>query len=275
MIRHRVMRLRDLERVLDWAAAEGWNPGARRCRGVLAADPQGFFAAVERDEPVAAISVVNHSPTLAFLGVYICRPERRGRGIGRALWDHALDHANGRTVGLDGVTAQQANYARSGFEPAGRTIRYGGRVTGRRDARIAGPVGADVPRLVRLESRSSGSEKPAYLTAWFGDGATRRTLVLKEQGRIRGCATVRACRAGAEVGPLIAETPEVADALIAGAAAEFGPEVSIDVPDAAQDLVGPCRGLGLAPVFETARMYRGGAPPLGPGIYAVATLELG
>lgn len=91
----RLMRPDDLSRVLDWAADEGWNPGLDDAAAFLASDPEGFFVTEADGAPVAAISVVNHSPDFAFLGLYLCQPAWRGRGIGLRLWTHALTHAGG------------------------------------------------------------------------------------------------------------------------------------------------------------------------------------
>ena len=41
-----------------------------------------------------------------------------------------MTHLSGRTVGLDGVVAQQDNYRRSGFALAWRNARYEGLGTG-------------------------------------------------------------------------------------------------------------------------------------------------
>jgi len=101
------MNISDVELVLDWAAEEGWNPGPEDAAAFHAADPEGLLIAEVAGEPVAAISVVNHSASFAYLGLYLCRPAWRGRGIGRALWLEGLAHAGGRTVGLDGVAAQE------------------------------------------------------------------------------------------------------------------------------------------------------------------------
>src|SRR3546814_9674339 len=78
-------------------------------------------------EPVASISVVNYGPGFGFLGFYICRPDRRGRGIGYRLWQAGMARHGDRVVGLDGVVEQQDNYRKSGFELAYRNIRHSGR----------------------------------------------------------------------------------------------------------------------------------------------------
>ena len=39
----RPMRRPELDLALDWAAAEGWNPGLRDADAFWAADPEGFW----------------------------------------------------------------------------------------------------------------------------------------------------------------------------------------------------------------------------------------
>lgn len=112
--------LDDWSVISGWAAEEGWNPGLADARSFFAQDPDGFFIGRVDGEPVSAISVVNYGDDYAFLGFYLVRPDLRGRGYGIATWKAALTHAGGRTVGLDGVPAQQDNYRKSGFEPPTR-----------------------------------------------------------------------------------------------------------------------------------------------------------
>jgi len=60
-------------------------------------------------------------------GYYICDAAHRGRGYGKAIFDHAMAYAaaaGARTVGLDGVPEQVRNYERSGFVAAYRHRRF-------------------------------------------------------------------------------------------------------------------------------------------------------
>lgn len=265
----------ELARVLDWAAAEGWNPGLDDAPAFFAADPQGFFVAVEDGVPVAAISVVNHDEQFAFLGLYIVQPEFRGKGIGLRLWQHALEHAGSRTVGLDGVAEQQENYAASGFVHAGGTTRYVGELQSVACEGIGLVQPEDIPRLVEAEQSASGCRKNAYLSAWFHETANRKTLLLRNSGPRPAFCTVRKCREGAKIGPLVAEAATDAELLIRHAATVFGGGVMIDVPDASPDLAELCKRLSLTPGFQTARMYRGAYQTGAPSLFAVASLELG
>lgn len=276
MITCRTAHPQELDLVLDWAAEEGWNPGVDDASAFFAADPEGFFVAVDADDtPLAAISVVNHSAAFAFLGLYLVRPAHRGRGIGLQLWQHALRHAGQRTVGLDGVEAQQQNYIASGFAHAGGTTRLSGRIHGLTDPdiRAAGPD--DIPDLVAREAAASGVAKPAYLSAWFGNTANRTTLVSESTQGIDGLCTVRTCSAGVKIGPLIAESDGTAERLIGHAATLTEDTVTLDVPETARTLGGLCQSLGLTPGFKTARMYRGPFSARPHRIFAVTSLELG
>jgi ribosomal protein S18 acetylase RimI-like enzyme len=97
----------DLALALEWAAAEGWNPGLHDARSFYAADPQGFLLGELDGAPAGSVSAVRYGADFGFLGLYIVRPEFRGRGFGVKLWRAALDHLGDRIVGLDGVVAQQ------------------------------------------------------------------------------------------------------------------------------------------------------------------------
>lgn len=261
--------------MLDWAGEEGWNPGLEDGPAFVAADPEGFFLAICDARPVAAISVVNHAPGMAFLGLYLCRPAYRGRGIGYALWRHALLHAGGRCIGLDGVAAQEGNYAKSGFVRAGASIRLEGRLdpAGAPDLRAA--TAADWPGLLALDRDASGFDRPRFLAAWVAPARTRRTVVMGA-GAVRGFAVVRQCRSGVKIGPVVAPDVEAGLGLMRAAAGVFpGDAVAVDLPSANRGLAARLADLGFVETFRTARMYRGQPPVPGPGLQAIATMELG
>jgi len=258
--------------MLDWAAAEGWNPGLDDAEPFLATDPDGFFVAEVGGEIAAAISVVNHSADMAFLGFFICRPDLRGRGIGSALWRHALAHAESRCVGLDGVAAQEANYASHGFVRAGASRRFSGVLPARMSPDIRPARPDDRALLHSLDRDACGYERPAFLNAWTAPGPHRRT-VITEAGD--GFATIRLCRSGCKIGPIVAPSPDEALRLASAAAALLpATPAQIDVAPGAP-LAATLAAAGFEETFATARMYRGAAPSPGPGQMAIASMELG
>ncbi len=276
----RPMRPAEIGLAVDWAAAEGWNPGLAdsSCFGTV--DPAGFLIGEIERQPVAMISCVNYDTAFSFLGFYIVRQDMRGHGHGLEIWRAALAHAGTRTIGLDGVVSQQANYMRSGFLLAHRNVRYGGAVarssSKSHDADVA-PLSTVPLSTIEAQDRSIfPAPRQAFLKAWVAaPGHLGRALV--RDGDLAAWGVVRPCRAGHKVGPLVASSQQDAERLVKSLIdASSAETIYLDVP--APNLAGAAlaTSLGLAPVFETARMYRGRAPALDLGrLFGMTTFELG
>lgn len=275
MLEISAMQLDELRMVLGWAAEEGWNPGLDDAEAFHAADPGGFLLGRLGGQPVAAMSLVRHSPEFAFLGLYLCRPEFRGQGHGWAVWQAGMALAGHRSVGLDGVPAQQDNYRKSGFKLSHRTIRFAGAAPA---AGAADPLRReDVAAALALDRAVQGVARAAYLGPWVGGSKTRQSVALRDGDRLAGLATIRACAEGHKIGPLIAPDTAGALKLIGGLVAVSGArQIVLDVPERNRVALDMAEQLELAPSFETARMYKG-APPRQAveRIFGETTLELG
>ena len=96
-------------------------------------------------------------------------------------------------------------------------------------------------------------------------------------GRLAAWGVIRPCRTGCKVGPLVADNPEGAEAVLKALLAGVGGgEIFLDVPSVNRDAVALAQELKLAPVFETARMYTGVIPTLRlERLFGVTTFELG
>ncbi|MFF9405195.1 GNAT family N-acetyltransferase [Streptomyces anandii] len=272
--------LEDWPVISGWAADEGWNPGLSDGQAFFAQDPEGFFLGRVDGEPVSAVSVVNHGPDYAFLGCYLVRPDRRGRGHGLATWRTALAHAGSRTVGLDGVVAQQDNYRRSGFEAAHRTIRFTGPAPAPTAAGLPADVRpvtpADVEDVTAYDTACHPAARPRFVAAWLATPG-HRAVLRRSGGRLTGYGVLRPARDGVRVGPLFADTAEDARALFTAlTAGAEGRPLSIDVPETNKPALALAEDAGLTPSFETARMYTGPVRPYArERVFAVTTLELG
>jgi hypothetical protein len=276
--RIRAMQPNEIALAVDWAAAEGWNPGHADAGCFACVDPQGFLIGELDGVAAATISCVNYDARFAFLGFYIVRPDLRGRGYGLRIWNAAMAHAADRTVGLDGVVAQQENYKKSGFRLAYPNIRYGG------GASAAAPIPADAIDLaevaaavVEADDRTAfPAPRSAFLRSWIGaPGHIGRAL--GRDGALRAWGVIRPCRTGWKIGPLVADDRAGAEGVFATLVAAAGAgEVFLDVPSVNRDAIALAQDHGLSPVFETARMYTG---PVGPlrleRVFGVTTFELG
>ena len=274
----RTMRRDEISLAIDWAAAEGWNPGIADAACFASVDPEGFLIAELDGAPAATVSCVNYDARFAFLGFYIVRAELRGRGYGLRIWNAAIAHAGARVIGLDGVTAQQENYRKSGFQaglrqcslwrhrcgarraarrhhcPARRPVRGGG---GRRRHRVSGAairVPAGLDRRGRTYRLRVDAQWPACRLGRDPSMPERfqdRPACGRRPRQRRSGAFRFDCRVG-------------------------GGEIFLDVPGVNRDAVALAQDFGLAPVFETARMYTGAIPPLRlQRVFGVTSFELG
>ncbi|BBK39336.1 N-acetyltransferase GCN5 [Allostella sp. ATCC 35155] len=272
-----VMSAADLDLAVEWAADEGWNPGLSDALAFRAADPTGFLMARVDGAPAASISVVRYPGDFGFLGFYIACPPFRGRGHGYALWQAGMAYLSGTVVGLDGVPAQQANYARSGFVLAYRNVRFGGSPSGVRVEPGLVPL-AEVPldRLLAYDRRFFPAPRREFLAVWASLPHSHGYALLRD-GMLAGYGVVRRCRIGWKIGPLFADDAAGAEHLFRGLAARAGEgPVFLDVPEVNPAAVALAERHGLAPAFETARMYRGPAPLIDlAGTWGITTFELG
>jgi len=209
----RRMSRAEFDVVVEWAAAEGWNPG----RG----DADVFFAT----DPSARQQV----------------------------------DATG--TGLDGVMAQIKSYRRSGFALAHRNIRYV-RMAPANRSEVSPAVrrlrGTDVEDLLQYDRDVFGCSRFEFVRAWLAQ-AHARTFVAIEERDLRGYGMLRPAVDGSRVGPLFADTPDVAGALIDAMIASVRPgeKLSVDVPGNNPAALQMAEERSMTPEFETARMYAG------------------
>lgn len=270
----RPMTLADLEMALDWAAAEGWNPGLQDAIAFYQADPSGFWMGWLGDEPIASISAVRYGDRFGFIGFYIVQPAWRGKGYGWQLWQWAIKSLGDRTIGLDGVLAQVENYRRAGFQTAYHHIRHAGvGQTAAIDPSLVPLANLPFQQVLAYDTAHFPAPRPAFLHAWChypGYG-------MLQDGQIQGYGVIRPTRQGYKLGPLFADTPGIADALMQALSAQAaGSPIFLDIPDANPEAIALVQRYHMTPVFECARMYTQTLPSLPLShIYGVTTLELG
>lgn len=273
----RLLSAPEMHIALDWARLEGWNPGPNDAASFFAVDPEGFWASLHDGEPAAVVSVVRYGETFGFLGLYICRPELRGMGYGKRVWDAALAAAGNRVIGLDGVPAQQDNYRRSGFELAWGNRRYRG--VGRPGIVAPDVVDLDtVPfaQLAAYDAATFEADRQRFLRVWVAQPDAVRLGVVRD-GALVGWGLLRRCADGYKIGPLMADDASVAERLLdAFLASVPGAPVFLDVPEPNTAAVDMAKAHGMTVSFETARMYRGVAPTIAlDRVWGITTFELG
>lgn len=275
----RTMSREQVDMAVDWAAAEGWNPGLHDAETFFGADPNGFFTGLVDGEPVSVISGVRYGESFGFIGLYIVKPKFRGQGHGIRVWNAALDYLRGRNIGLDGVPEQQSNYRKSGFRYAYRNIRFEGRGTGDYQTSVEIRELSTLPfdQINGYDRRFFPDDRSSFLRGWVAQPGSSGLGVVTNS-TLMGYGVLRPCRLGYKIGPLFGDGPEVAEALLSAllASAERGAPVYFDVPEVNAMSVELAERHEMRVVFETARMYTKDAPALPmKDLYGVTTFELG
>ncbi len=104
-----------------WAAAEGWNPGRNDLAIARAVDPEAFIALRDGETLAGGGTIFSYDGRFGFMGLFIIRPEYRGRGLGGALWRWRLARqrerlATGATIGMDDLDGAPVFMSISAFQ---------------------------------------------------------------------------------------------------------------------------------------------------------------
>lgn len=279
----RILQPGEINTAVDWAAAEGWNPGIHDAKCFQSADPQGFLGGFIGDELIATISAVKYGQNFGFIGFYIVKAEYRGRGYGLKLWNAALASLGNRLVGLDGVFAQQENYRKSGFTLAYTNVRYQGisQIHNKADNAIVHLSEIPFAELAEYDQRHFSEQRSAFLKSWINQPGTVALAITDDNQRsghnLTGYGVIRPCREGYKIGPLFADNAALAERLFLQLqSAAAGKPVFLDVPSVNAAGIALEQAHNMTPVFQTARMYKNGMLHLPvANIFGVTSFELG
>lgn len=275
----RAMTRQEVDIAIDWAAAEGWNPGLYDANCFYAADPNGFLIGLLGDEPIAMISAVKYGDSFGFLGFYIVKAEYRGKGYGIQIWNAALARLKGRTIGLDGVVNQQGNYQNSGFTLAYRNIRYRGTGGGNFSTEPGVVPLSTLPfdEICAYDKPFFPDNRTQFLKCWIDQPQSTALGILRNR-TLAGYGVLRICRSGYKIGPLFADSSELAERLFLALKAPVpeGTPIFLDTPAVNSAAVDLAKRHNMTVAFETARMYTGKSPDLPVNrLFGVTTFELG
>ncbi|MCZ4251131.1 GNAT family N-acetyltransferase [Pseudoalteromonas shioyasakiensis] len=275
----KTMTKMEVELMIDWAAAEGWNPGLNDAECYFPADPEGFLVGFLGDEPIATISAINYHDAFGFIGFYIVKPDYRGKGYGIQIWNAALKRLKGLNIGLDGVVEQQENYKKSGFNLAYRNIRFAG-VGGGNSQQNSDIVDlATVPFEIidAYEQAFFPVNRANFTKVWLSQPQCDAFGVM-QNGELAGYGVIRKCQNGFKIGPLFADSPQLAESLFLAlkSKASASDAIFLDTPEINQAAVALAQKYNMQVSFETARMYTNDSPSLPLNrIFGVTSFEIG
>ena len=107
----------DLDVVIGMAREQDFAPGVGDIEIYANTDRQGIWLAWQDNLPLGCIAAVTYNPSYAFIGLFVVKPEHRGQGIGRRLWEHALKTLSSvECIGLEAAVQMGDFYKKAGFQ---------------------------------------------------------------------------------------------------------------------------------------------------------------
>ena len=289
--RIRTLELDDVPLINDWARREGFAPGTGDVGIYRQTDRQGIWMGCLDDQPIGCIAGIRYNHAYGFIGLYIVRPEQRGHGYGVKLWKQALDHLDDvGCIGLEAAENRIDDYSNWGFHPASATTRWQladglSKKTGTsskppKGLRLIHGEKSPEPRIQAYDADRELSPRPHFLSDWLHHPAGQVTALLDRSQNCHGFARVRPCllskEAGWRIGPLLADSPELAELLIMDLLKARQGVVIIDSPGGNALAAPLLQKLGFTAAGRTLRMYRGNMPSRQlDEVYGLACLELG
>lgn len=272
----RQMERGELDLAIEWARLEGWNPGLDDADAFWSVDPSGFFVATADGEPVGSVSAVAYDSAFAFVGFFIVRPEYRRGNIGGRLAQQVLRYLGERSSGADGVVAQLENYGRLGYKLAYSNIRFQGRCIPGTANGYLNAASVPIDELAAYDRAMFPADRREFLSRWIQPRYGRALCAMDCSG-LHGYGVIRKCHEGYKIGPLFANTREIASSLLTALTGPYGGETFyLDVPEPNSEAMGLALSLGMQEVFRTGRIYRRDVPSIDlQRVFGVTSFELG
>lgn len=266
MLRIRLMTADDLPLGMRLKNQAGWNQTAADWQRFLAMQPEGCLVA-ELDAAAVGTAVVTTFESVAWISMVLVEQSIRGRGIGKALMNRALELTMAfgcSAVRLDATPLGRPLYESLGFVPQYELTRFAG---------IIGPVRSSTSsssfQMVRnarpevfaailaLDESVTGTNRLKFLLRLFAEQPDA-VRVADVDGQIAGYLTVRTGSDALQLGPCIAEDAKTGNALLWDALhRHVGNQVYWDLPAGHAAAMQLAQSAGLAPQRQLLRMCRG------------------
>jgi GNAT superfamily N-acetyltransferase len=237
----------------------GWNQRAADWQRFLDLQPDGAFVAELDGAPAGTVATLVFGP-VAWVAMVLVDTPLRGRGVGRALMEHALsflDRAGVRSIRLDATPLGQPLYEKLGFLAEYALTRFEGAAVGATVPPGVVPVRPEhLDGLLRLDRAVTGTDRGRLLLRLFEEFPEDAHVVESADG-IAGYLLTRPGARARQLGPCIAQGG-AGPLLLAEAWQRYaGQPLVVDVPEENTLAVTLATAAGLTPRRKLVRMVRG------------------
>jgi GNAT superfamily N-acetyltransferase len=273
----------DLDGAQALVAESGWNQVPADWE--LFTELGAAFKVSGANGEVAATAATLPFAGFGWISMVLVAKTHRRQGIATALLEHCIQRLrqDGLVPVLDATPAGREVYRPLGFRDGWPITRW--RRVERGAAMPAGADGgaavralhaADWPALSALDARTFGADRTPVLRR-LQSRSSAFACVAGQSGRIEGYLLGRNGRRATQVGPIVAQDPAVASALLAHALARIDGPVLLDVLDLHSAFPPLLAAAGFAVERSYTRMTLDRETPFGDAglMAAIAGPELG
>lgn len=293
LLKIRPLQRNDISLVTQWARGEGFAPGIGDVSIYRHTDRQGLWVGWLGKQPVGCIAGVRYNSDYGFIGLFLVVKEQRGHGYGIELWEHALAHLDDLPcIGLEASLERIDDYSGWGFQAASATTRWQLLSNGSLISSALSSTsstnglnlleGSSIPRssVQAYDAMREPSPRPHFMSDWLQHPAGHVLALVDDAQQCHGFGRIRPCLLrdgeGWRIGPLLADTPSLAELLLNRLIQRHPGVVLLDSPGANPFAAELLHRLGFISISQTLRMYRGEQPPISlDEVYGLACLELG
>ncbi|MGM0560430.1 MAG: GNAT family N-acetyltransferase [Pseudomonadota bacterium] len=259
------LRDADLAQARQLSAAEGWPHREEDWRFMLQLG-EGL-AAFDGGQLIGTAMAWPFGTAVSTLGMVLVHPQRRGSGLGKALFARLMEPIAATSILLHATEQAVPLYRVFGFAAVGQVQQCQGAAPSqgfalsedRTGVRALEPSALD--EILELDVRATGADRRDLLAGIVRMG---RCYGLANEGELHGYAVSRPFGRGIQVGPVVADSDAGAIALAATCLSEVpgGCHVRFDLP-ADSPLANWVQQQGLPAVGLVTRMRRGPDPLAG------------
>lgn len=277
----------DLALGLRLKQSAGWNQTAADWRMLLDATDARNFVARYEGKDVGCVTVLPFERRFSWIGMLLVDPAFSRRGIGRALLLASLEASVG-VARLDATPAGRKLYDTLGFDeeytlarwtctavpalsPADCAVPPSG-------LRLHPPKPDGLAAIAAYDRVIFGADRIRILDAFRSAAPKTAWVAVDGDGRVRGYAMGRPGANFAQIGPIMADDAQIADALLDSALTTLvGQPVAVDADDRHADFLARLAVRGFVRQRPFIRMTRGAGERFGDPRrqFAIAGPELG
>ncbi len=271
------MLAEDLPDAMSLSAMAGWNQTLDDWQLILQQESGNNWAATDQHRLIGTVTAIKYGRAAEWIGMMLVHPEYRNRGIGRRLMETVMSSTS-KYYYLDATALGKLLYVKLGFTVQNHLHRLLYEPLSKKhlvDDSIISIQPEHFNSILTFDRQMTKINRSKLLRSLFRSAICKGWIVEKDS-QIKGFMLSRAGRMHTQLGPLVSETLEVAEALVTASWRYHNQSCIIDVFDQRPAWIDRLKSMGFTENRQFDRMVQGTAVALGlESQWATAGPELG